>query len=182
MTVDSRFLGFWITDNGLAQIAQDPQSGDGFAYLGGDTPIAYALPDSNTLAYPLGRRLWRRVGSSSAATVVGHWRHDLDPAEPGDLGEDMIFRADGSYVDYWDGEGIYYNGTCVLTEDSSGLYITTSEYRLRLQSTLNTYTTTSVDGSIETGVFEFGVNAAGKETVTFASPARPNPANTWVRP
>ncbi len=181
MPFDSRFIGFWIGINGLSQVAQDPQSGDGFWYLGGPNPTDYVLPDPDTLAYPIGRRLWKRVESTSSGTIVGHWRHDADPQDPTDQGEEMIFRADNTYIDFWDGENIFYNGTYSLTQDAAGLHIVISEYRARMQTYRSTYTTTSVDGTVQNGSFQFDVSPAGKDTVTLTSSDPQIPPETLTR-
>ena len=181
MAIDSRFIGFWVDVDGVTQIAQDPQSGDGFCYLCSQIPADYSLPDINTLSYPMGIRLWGRVESNPSGTIIGHWRHDRDSNVIDDQGEEMIFRPDNTFIDFWDGGNIYSNGTYSITQDATGMHILTSEYRSRLQTNDSTFISTRFDGIVINGSFQFGVSDTGKDTVTLTPSDPLVPPNTLTR-
>lgn len=164
--MDPRLIGNWTSNGALSVIKSDPDSADGLWYLSGQSD--YEMPNSKTLVYPIGTRwTYRRLDSSANQTIVGHWRHDKDPAVEDDLGEEFIFRSDGLYAEFWDGDEFFCNGTYSTTEDASGKHLRTAELRIHLQTTQNQYATRTVRDSVQAGTFAFGVDAAGTETVAF---------------
>ena len=168
MPLDQRLIGSWIDESGISVIKLDPDTGDGRWYVTG--PAAqYSMPDAQTLLYPLSpRRIYKRIDYTGNETIIGHWRHDPDPATEDDIGEDIIFRPDGVYVDFWDGESIFYDGSYTSSQDAAGTYLSIVEYRLQLQTQGNAYSLKAVWDFAQDGTFSFGTDPSGKKTVTFS--------------
>ena len=168
MALDQRLIGFWADPNGINVIKEDPDTGDGRWYLTG--PAArYAMPDSRTLVYPASpARVYRRVDDTSNQTIVGHWRHDADRAVDDDVGEEVIFRADGSYVDFWDGESLFYDGSYTSSQDPAGMHLAVVEYRLQLRTQGGSYRLEAVWDFSQDGTFALGIDTAGRKAVTFS--------------
>lgn len=167
MAVDGRLLGSWLDENGISLVKQDPDTGDSLWYLTG--PAAnYSMPDAETLLYPTNQgRMYKRLDSTSNQTIIGHWRHEIDPAISDDVGEEMIFRKDGFYVDFWDGESLFYSGSYSRIHDSAGMHLSIIEYRIHLQTQGNSYMLEAVWDFSQEGTFAFGITTAGKKSVTF---------------
>ena len=181
MAVDGRLLGSWLDENGINIIKQDPDTDGGLWYLTG-AAARYSMPDAETLLYPPGPvRIYKRLDCTANQTIIGHWRHDQDPAIEGDLGEEIIFRKDGFYVDFWDGESLFYNGSYSSSHDSAGMRLGVIEYRLRLQTQGNSYRLDAVWDFTQQGTFAFGVDTSGKKCVAF-TPSDGSPPWTLTEP
>jgi hypothetical protein len=165
MGLDTRLLGSWLDENGIHLIKQDPDTNDGLWYLTGPA-AGYSMPDAETLLYPLhDSRLYKRADSTANQTIVGHWRHDKDPAIADDAGEEVIFRKDGLYVDFWDGESLFYNGSYTDIDKPSGKQLSIIEYRARLETESNSYVLAAVWDFTQEGTFVFGVDSSGSKVV-----------------
>jgi hypothetical protein len=176
MPLDQRLIGSWVDENGINLIKQDPETSDGRWYLTG-AAASYSMPDSQTLLYPRNpTRVYARIDCTANRTLVGHWRHDADPAIDGDVGEDIIFRPDGRYVDFWDGESIFYDGWYAERQDASGTWLGITEYRLHLQTDGDSYRLQAVWDFSQEGTLAFAVDEAGRTTVAF----RPAGGKTWA--
>ena len=182
MAFDSRLVGSWGTGAVVdRKIAEDQASGDGFWYrVGGKSP--YLLLDSNTLQHWKFQDgtafIYNRVGSSSANSIIGYWRHTAVPAQNGDEGEVLSIAADGTYRSHFDSETKDYFGTYVLSQDASGLFISYTEYLLRLQTSGSAFSATTIDGDLHAGTFAF---SADSNTVTFTYTSPPGSLLTLRR-
>ncbi|RRS30977.1 MAG: hypothetical protein P794_05000 [Epsilonproteobacteria bacterium (ex Lamellibrachia satsuma)] len=108
-------------------------------YLIGTYP--YSFPDPNTLHY--GRDTFYQRVSGNPGFLIGMWRNE-------EIGEELIFREDGTYSSKWTG-GEAYSGTYTATET----LITTSEMRATLKTDGSNITWSKADdGSVFHGTFE----------------------------
>ncbi|MFA6119761.1 MAG: hypothetical protein WCT35_09905 [Sideroxydans sp.] len=185
MDIDSRFIGTWKdTEGGALRITQDTQSGDGLLFVA--WKLYYTLTDANHLIYghyPNGQPfLFQRVGTGYSTSLIGVWRHEPDSAQKGDQGELMVYLGNGTYVTYLDDESVTYNGTYELSQDTSGKFITTLDYRNRIQTNRDTYTEIDIWGGVTQGTFAFGTEAGtGKVTLTLHPTNAPGTSTVLTR-
>ena len=175
--MDNRFIGLWgvgvLPDT---RITADQSCSDGLWFRVGKK-ASYALPSGDTLHYghyedrtPF---VWKRVGSGSTNSIIGSWRHEPVPKwTPPDEGEDVAFAVDGTYRGQFDSDATQYFGTFALSQDANGLWITTAEYFLRLQTVGNAFIGTPVYGPPRSGTFVFSNNEATL-TLTYTTPTQP---------
>lgn len=179
MSFDARFVGSWFGDQTFVNVVADAPSGDGRWYISsGMKP--YSFPDADSLIcghYGDGAPFrWRRIGSASANPIIGHWRHEAEPARTadGDEGEDMILGVEGSFVSRLDGETIDHNGIFELSQDQNGFTIALFDDRARLQTSADIFALNVTGSGVLSGSFAFGVDPQSlKDIVTMTYAASP---------